>query len=688
MLLLLRHLGVFVFLTGFAAALCRADEPNVFRRPALAEASRQLQLRAVFLARSGHLPEALAVCQQAVDIAHFSATANYNLACFQAQSGQADECLKSLRRAIELGFRDANHITQDADLIPVRERPGFAELVIEARKPFDRPTPKPGPIAEGIAWVGPENTIWDESTNLLRTAFEWKKPAQQKPVILAHGEVGKRLSKWFSEGTAAGHFGDLYDNCDHDHSNLNYAEFPQLSRIEYRPEIAADVPFGLQNRLLHGGVVLGNSSTASEGSPLWRSNARLAYGNPTSMAVLAFQYLHNHLYVYPEHRDHDPGHNSKGGGFGDVYPANTPYVLISQGSSFTDQPFLDALACTMAAFRPEVKRRLVERGLFAPTLQQIFRSCYKAVRKPEDYLTGLAHPSVYEGSLIDPLKMIESAHAMTLDTIPPLVRLRVEQQDSGVVGRDYFDVAEREQLFDTPCGIARIGRSVQYRRRMVVSAHESVDPNQRRLKYQWVVLRGDESRISLKPLDDTGNRAEVTVAWHPRRKAHPAKAIQSNRVDIGVFATSGANWSAPAFVSWYFLDNEEREYDDQRRIRSVTYHGGTDTGNYVDPLIQTPKTWKDSYRYTDDGRLIGWTRTRGTGAEATTEQFTPDGGLVIETDDRGRPATARAVRYVAQAADNQLPVLVEQLSEEIWRYAYDRPDDLTGRIESRERAAP
>jgi hypothetical protein len=685
----LRCVYVFFFLlTGLRFQFCAADEPNVFRRPLLAETSRQLQLRAVLLARSGQLEEALSLCQQAVSTAPFSAMANYNLACFQAQCNQSDECLKSLKRAIELGFRDAKHITQDADLTAVRERREFSELVKEAQQPFERQTPKPGRIADGIAWVSAENTVWDEQTNLLRTSFAWARPDQPKPVIVGHDEVGKRLRQWFSEGTAAGHFGDLYDNCDRDHSNLNYDQFPQLTRIEYRPEIVAEAPFGLQNRMLHGGVVLGNSSTASEGSPLWRSNPRQAYGKPASMAILAFQYFHNHLYIYPEHRDHDPGHNGKGGGFGDVFPANTPYVLISQGSSGTDLPFLDACACTMAAFHPEVKRRLVERGFFVPTLQQIFRSCYKGVRKPEEYLTGLAHPSVFEGSLIDPLKMIEAAHSMTLETVPPLVRIRVEQQDSAIVGRDYFDVADREILFDTPCAIARIGRSLQYRRQMIIMARDSIDLNPRRLKFKWVVLRGDESRISLKPLDDAGSRAEISVAWHPRRKSHPARAIQSNRVDIGVFAHNGAQWSAPAFVSWFFLDNEDREYDDQGRIRTVTYHGGTDSANYVDPLINTPKSWKDSYRYADDGRLIGWTRARGVGGNESAEQFTADGGLVIERDDRGRPQTARSVRYVAQPGENQLPILVEQPGDEIWRYAYENDDDVNGKIKLREKAAP
>ena len=682
------YLAVLLFITVGRSPLCAADEISIFRRPALNEASNELQLRAVVLARAGQLAAGLQLCQEAEKIAPFSSVAQYNLACLYAKNNESEEALKRLKIAIQLGFRDVNLVTSDPDLASLRELPEFEELLKEAKQPFAAPKAKLNPFADGIAWVGPENTVWDEPTNLLRTGFDWKRPVRLPSVTTGHGEIGKRLQKWFAEGTAAGHFGDLYDNCDRDHSNLTYSQFPQIHRIEYRPEILADVPFGLQNRFLHGGVVLGNSSTSLVNSPIWRSNPRMAYTTPTSLVTLVRQYFQNHLYVYPEHNDHDPGHNGKGG-YGDVYPANTPYLLISQGSSHTDVPFLDALACTMAAFRPPVKQRLVENGLLAPTLQQILRSSNKVVRHPDDYLTGVAHPSVFEGSEIDAMKMVEAAHALTMESIPPVVRIRVEQQDRAFVGRDYFEVSDREHLFDSPCAIARIGRSTQYRRHMVVSARDSIDLEKHPLKFRWVILRGDESRITVKPLEEDGSRAEITVAWHPRRKIHPASAIESNRVDFGVFAFNGFHWSAPAFVTWYFLDNEDREYDDQGRILSVSYHGGTDVGNYTDPLIQTPKTWKDTYRYTDDGRLIGWTRTRGTGPDQKEESFTAEGGLIIEQDHLGRATAVRAPIYVAQKTEgNPLPILTQQLSDEVFRYTYADDKDLTGKITSREKLAP
>ena len=220
---------------------------------------------------------------------------------------------------------------------------------------------------------------------------------------------------------------------------------------------------------------------------------------------------------------------------------------------------------------------------------------------------------------------------------------------------------------------------MKYRRQMTVSARDSVDANKKPLRFAWVVLRGDESLIKIEPLDKSGSRAELTVAWHPRRKIHPKSDMESNRVDIGVFAHNGSEWSAPAFVTWYFLDNEDRDYDEKQRIRSVSYHGGTDSGNYTDPLVQTPKTWKDTYRYTDDGRLIGWTRTL---RSQEPEQFTPEGKLVIEKDDKGRPLAAKSVVYITRPDESGRPILVQLPGDDIWRYTYASPDDLIGNIQS------
>src|SRR5262249_17003906 len=160
---------------------------------------------------------------------------------------------------------------------------------------------------------------------------------------------------------AAGHVGDWYDNRDRGHSEMDLRPYPQLQKVVYSAEdVRLRRDYALQTRVLPP-VVFGNSSTSAPPEEAG-SNVRTYYAPPNRLPFLHHTYRRSNLSVYPEPRDHDPGHNGPGEGYGDLYPTNTPYVITSQGSSWSDLPFLDALAATLAAFRPEVKKKLVETG--------------------------------------------------------------------------------------------------------------------------------------------------------------------------------------------------------------------------------------------------------------------------------------------------------------------------------------
>ena len=138
-----------------------------------------------------------------------------------------------------------------------------------------------------------------------------------------------------------------------------------------------------------------------------------------------------------------------------TYPANTPYYVISQGSSFSDKPFMEAFAAAMAAFTPEVKRLLVTRQALVPTLQMILRATQRTVKQPDDYLTGAAHPVVFDVRDLNVEAMVRMANALTPEQIPPLVTLRTLKDAQTEPGVDYFDMRP-EGLFDTPFAIARV----------------------------------------------------------------------------------------------------------------------------------------------------------------------------------------------------------------------------------------
>ena len=53
----------------------------------------------------------------------------YDLACVRALQGDTAGALARLREAIELGYRDWEHLERDLDLVSVRKAPEYAALL-------------------------------------------------------------------------------------------------------------------------------------------------------------------------------------------------------------------------------------------------------------------------------------------------------------------------------------------------------------------------------------------------------------------------------------------------------------------------------------------------------------------------------------------------------------------------------
>jgi hypothetical protein len=317
--------------------------------------------------------------------------------------------------------------------------------------------------------------------------------------------------------------------------------------------------------------------------------------NPTGNTFLAQSYLRNNLFVYPEHQDHDIGFNGIDG-WGDLFPANHPALIVSQGSSFTDMPFLKALLATAAALRPEIQENLIKKNILIPTLHAIFRKANKSVQKNEDYFTGKAHPVVFEGSQIDDLKMVQAAQLLSPMSVPPLAFLEVLSETPSTPGLDFFDRATvtSTKLSESPLCISRIFRGTQDHYEMRVSAKRSVDAQSKPLKFRWVLLQGDSAAIEILPSDD-GVEANLRLRWHDGIASSVGTSISTHRVDIGVFASSPLADSVPAIVSFYLLPNEKRFFDEKGWISEICYAAGN-------PDLGLP-------RAADDPRWISWIET-------------------------------------------------------------------------------
>lgn len=665
------------FLAGFLA-FSAAAATNVFEMPLVFPKHRVLRQRLVESLRAGRADEMEKICREAVELLPMDATWRYNLACALAYYADKEAALDALERAIELGFRDIDAIRNDNDLKPLTGRPRFRALLEKAKTLGTRPvagvaqaapvTVLPGRPAE----VNASNTVFDFDSGFFRVLLDLTGTDIRK--ISGHaadyrGPAATAVAGWMRADEASGNFGDLYVNRDDGHSLLAVTNFPGLTPVVYgKDAIAQNAHRGLPN-MFFDHPVIGNASLSMVSGPMWRSLPRMAVTDPYQPVNLFRLYVSNQIWVFPAHKDYEAGKD-------DHFPANMPYYVVSKGSSFTDLPFLEALAATLSAFRPATKRILAARKTMAPILQMILRSTQKNLRQPEDYLTGAAHPAVFDVKDLDADAMVKMAHGLMPETIPPLVALRVLKDERAEAGKDYFDLRP-EGLFDTPFAIARVARGVGRVRRMTLSA--SMAPEKAGVEFLWVVLQGDPAKIEIKALDANASKVDLNVAYHGvYRPAGPdglPLATRSSRVDIGCFVKVGELYSPPAIISICYLPNETRAYRDDGQVLSVDYSNAE--RRYADPVLTMHKGWKDLYEYDQSGRLTGWYRKHGDKAE----RFTHAGHRVLETDKLNRPVKACEVQYMPrQGVVEGLPPSLSYVdTPRVFTYGYESDLDKTGK---------
>ncbi len=625
---------------------------SVFDMPRIYPQHNQLRMRLMQAMRSGQTAEMETIAREGVALMPQDATWQYNLACALAYRADKKEALVALERAIDLGFRDAKQIAEDKDLASLAALPEFQVLLKKAALLAGKPVPnqiqvRPTTVVMGYpAQVNASNTIWDLDLGCFRTAFQLLAP-ENKPVSAFaesyEGATKGMVQKWMREGTAAGNHGDLYVNRDGGHSLLDVTLFPKITPVVYSAEAQRQrVHMGAANSFFDH-AVLGNASLAMTSGPLWRSLPRSAMGQLLPSQL----YLNNQVWFYPAHRDFTRE-------AGDLYPANSPYWIISQGSSGSERFLMSVFASALAAMQPETKRVLRERGILAPALQMLFRSSLRGIRTSEDYLSGKAHPVVFDPLQLNAETFIEKAHDLTPAQLMPPVVLRPVKENRAEVGLDYFDL-QSEVLWNTPFAVARIARAVRSKTfRMVVSAHV-VGSLPSGAQIVWRVLQGDESKITIRPVEGAEQQVEISVDYHgfyrPTQNDAIA-ALQSSRVDLGCFVQVGDLVSAPSFVSIFYLQNEARVYRDDGQILSVDYSNAQH--RYADPLLTLEKDWKDLYDYDSQGRCTGWYRTRA--MDKTPLRFTYDGARVTAVDAAGRPTQAVGVQYMPrQIGRSDLP---------------------------------
>jgi Flp pilus assembly protein TadD len=79
--------------------------------------------------KTGRIADGLRMDRRLVKLQPENATAHYNLACSLALSERRTDALRSLRRAVELGYKDYDWMSQDPDLEGLQQSKEFQALL-------------------------------------------------------------------------------------------------------------------------------------------------------------------------------------------------------------------------------------------------------------------------------------------------------------------------------------------------------------------------------------------------------------------------------------------------------------------------------------------------------------------------------------------------------------------------------
>ncbi|MEM9782586.1 MAG: hypothetical protein AAF899_08935 [Pseudomonadota bacterium] len=618
--------------------------------------------------------------------------------------GRIEEALTAVDVALDLGYKNLSQIRRAPAYANLTDHRRFRRIAGKTREPLPlSPVPRRAASIDGqTALVSALNTRWDVQRQLLSASFILPDDLDTRPTLwdldgdgVAEARGGlvptgalARLPDRIRSGEAAGLGGVFYDNRDRDHASLDRADFPRLTFIEYGEAAReAGVDYG-PNRSMHfDAIVIGNSSTALTGGPFSRSQARSLITGPGDVEQQTRQFVRNQLYVFPSAGDYGPNlpvpqTTERGVGMGDKFPALVPFFVVSQGWSHSDYPFLDALATILSALNPELRAELQRRRLIAPTLQMILR---RGMRGVDDdlahFMAGPAHRPVMDGDDIDLERMVAIAERLTPATTPPMPILVVDQDLDAQDGVEVFGDGLSEVLFDAPFAVGRIWRSTRHTRRMVLRAGVAERRAGQEVALEWRVLQGLQDKVRITPLGPEGDRVAVEIDWHGRYPVPGRDDMTTDRVDVGVFARVGDEASIPATLSIVFPPRQRREYeaapDGGMRLAAVDYAADLPGTVDADPLLFPERRWTDLLRWNADGSLDGWRRRHH---DSRAEEYSANGLLIRQRDDRGRPALLEAMDYPTEREPNGT-LLVEALpTGERFEVIYPSDDARSGAL--------
>ena len=503
-------------LLAICAAARAVDPVGLYDYPRLHVPHSILRVQLMQAVRTGNITNMEAVCRKGLELMPGDATWQYNLACALAYRATPDAALDALEKAVKAGFRNAKAIEEDNDLKRISANVRFKAIVQEARDTADLPVPgvpqpKTARLTQGTRLVlSKPNLVWDFDRGLYIANFKFLRGVAESAEARAaiyDGPAKELMAAWLADGTAAGNGGDLYINRDRDHSRIKLEDFPLLSELRFDGEAKKkNVDTAIPNTLYPGAAVVGNASLGSSTTNGLVSLMRMAMQQPAELMALQQCYLDNQLWVFPALRDYEPAAGT------DVFKGVTPCALQSVGVSGSDRYYVRAALAAASALTPETKKAVLERKLFGPLMQYIFRRSRRGVDSDGDYLSPKAHPTAFDRATLDVERVVRLAHGFKPDAVPPAA----------------LPLSAFVPILSTD-----LERELDFR--FVPFPTDTAD-----VTFTWRVVHGDAQRVKLQPSDNGAIHISVDCR------------SLTNRIDVACFAkTKTSGWGAPSFICLY-----------------------------------------------------------------------------------------------------------------------------------------
>ena len=602
----------------------------------------------------------------------------YNLACALSRKGKIAEALTALEQSVAAGYRDRRHAEQDGNLENLRKEARYIELldVMSVNDRLARPKP---PITVRNGRFMPTEATTDCSTTKFDEYFVADLAItpdrcplvfmdRNQPVEGSHANMDPNL------GLIQMDYPVEMVKSRQDRGAANFA-FRFANGQGWVPTLAvSDVTGGTYP----GSSIFGESVLADD---RLRPLGRLCERNVLQLYEAGIDYGVDGL---------------------DRYFANIPVAVNYVGGKKEQEFFVRAIVGAIRALPARVRDEAVAKGTLVDVVQKLLRMSQKNVKGTGDFLTGAAHPPAFFADNIDMDLLLERAARMAR-LPPPTPRPMVTDARPVVTdgGRNrpinelecsggYFFVSTSNR------GDANAFRGLYQTLRFYVAASSAEEVKWNADEIVLRVLQGEAGKVRIKPTED-GNAVGIEVDYHPVFEvvdAHGRK-IRTTRVDIGLFRKVGDDYSMPYIISIAFPPHDTRTYDGKGRLLVADYSRPqiAPTTNFVSSVF-THGFWRDTYRYSDKGDFLGWTRDNP-GKEGPGVEWTDAYVAVVERDEQGRPTRLVRPRLYAweqeRPMDNNVYVygawrgILQQNTEEdfpavSWICAYASTNDVKGMV--------